>query len=709
MTSDRSSTTALFALAAVLLLAGVIAAIVSGVDGDLANAGDDIVPLLFALAAIAGLAGWYLERRAAAGRVTAAEDERRRLRDELEGSEEERRELHAELGERDRELERRGEELERRAREHAERESELQSQLAERDAGLQRERGLRARLQHAHKVEREWTRELRGQVLALHREQGALAHTGDVREMVLRIALKLVEAEKGLLLSREDRDSDGLLDFVCHVGFDNDPEDSAVAQEFAGQVIDHDATVREDDSSTLRQERRTPADEEIRNLLAIPIYIQDDFGGVIVCANRAEGFEELDDDVLLALGDHAGAVLENGRLHGELRSSYMATVRMLTEALEVKDPSVRVHSDEVAGYVAAVAERLEIGVRRREELLIASLLHDVGKIGISERILLKPGPLTQEERSTIELHPRIGFRLIEQVPALDAIAPAVLHHHERFDGAGYPTGLSGEQIPLEARVICVADSFSAMTSERPYRTALALDDACAELERCAGTQFDAQVVRLFVEEVRSRPPSRDEPEGLAAVLEDPEIRTLRAPGEPILGFGPVTATDNLTLLYGHRYMQEAAAAQAERASVQQRPFAVVLVELAALSEINAREGYAAGDAAIQVAARAVQRSASRGGGTACRYGGGCLGLVIPDTAADAAEAIARELAIELEGLGTSVRTGVAAWHVGETGVQVVGRARLALDVVEVQPSRREPAQTPPPAGWPSPRAGRPGP
>ena len=400
-----------------------------------------------------------------------------------------------------------------------------------------------ARLERAHRAEREWTRELRGQVQELHRERGALGHTGDVREMVLEVALKLVEAEKGLLLSREDQDGDGDFDLACHLGFESDPDHSAVAQEFAGRVLERDATVRENDSSMVRQERRTTADEEIRNLIAIPIFIQNHFSGVLVCANRDGGFEQLEDDVLLALGDHAGAALENGRLHGELRASYIATVRMLAEAIEVKDPSVRLHSDQVVSYVASVASKLEIEPRRREELSIASLLHDVGKIGISERILLKPGPLTKEERSAIEMHPRIGFRLVEQIPVLDAIAPAVLHHHERFDGDGYPAGLSGEQISLEARVICVADSFSAMTSQRPYRAALGLDEACAELERCAGTQFDPQVVRLFVEEVRARPPADREPDGLAVALDDPEVRAQRAPGEPVLGLGLVGLTD----------------------------------------------------------------------------------------------------------------------------------------------------------------------
>ena len=136
---------------------------------------------------------------------------------------------------------------------------------------------------------------------------------------------------------------------------------------------------------------------------------------------------------------------------------------------------------------------------RREVLVFGSLLHDIGKIGISERILLKPAALTPEERAVVELYPRIGYRLVQRVPALRPIAPAVLHHHEQFDGGGYPSGLRGQQVPLEARIICVADAFSAMVLERTYRAPVSPEEACAELERCARTQFDPRIVRVFVE------------------------------------------------------------------------------------------------------------------------------------------------------------------------------------------------------------------
>ena len=215
-------------------------------------------------------------------------------------------------------------------------------------------------------------------------------------------------------------------------------------------------------------------------------FLRDNFEGVIVCANRHGGFEELDDDVLLSLGDHAGAVLENHRLHGEVRSSYLAVVRMLADAIEAKDPFVRASSDEVSACVEVVARRLELDDRASEKLVFAGILRDVGKLGISEKVLLKPAPLNADERAIVELHPLIGARIVERVPGLADIAPAIRHHHERWDGNGYPDRLGGEAIPLEARVIAVADTYSALTSTRPYRRPVSPELACEEIERCAG-------------------------------------------------------------------------------------------------------------------------------------------------------------------------------------------------------------------------------
>ena len=647
-----------------------------------------------ALLGLLALAMWLLERRerqraaaaeaAAAARIAEHERARHDAEQRAQGAEQARAQAEQQVAERDRQLEHTRTEAQQK-------EHELRGQLRERDHAIQRERDVRGRIERARSAERDWNRELRAQVVRLHRERGALGDVSDIRQLVLRMATVLVDAEKGILLSREDEDGDGSpLDVVAHQGFDHDPRDSAVAHTFASTVLQEDETIREDDSRSIEREGRTRADDEIENLVAIPIYIADRFSGVVVCVNRQGGFEEVEDEVLLAMGNHAGAVLENQRLHGALRTSYLSTVAMLAEVIEAKDPFLRGHSDEVSRYVSAVAERLGLDPVRREQLVFGSLLHDVGKVGISERILLKPAALTPEERTVIQLHPRIGYRLVERVPALREIAPAILYHHERFDGDGYPSKLSGEQIPLEARIICVADSFSAMTAERPYRRRMTLEDACEELERCAGTQFDPEVVRVFVEEVRARPISDDDAAIAAALAHDPELAVRRHEGEPVLGQGPLAVTDNLTLLYTHRYFHEVAAKEAERARVQGDSFGVVLVEPTEIAQINRTDGYAAGDDAIRAVASALQRVAVRVGGTACRHGGRRLAMIVPGADEPYADRLASEIAAEV-GETPRVSCGAAAWRAGESGDDVVARALVSLrqlgGVAAADPSR----------------------
>jgi diguanylate cyclase (GGDEF)-like protein len=664
--------THVFKAVALLLGAAALYLIVLALSSPLHTIRAHSLPLL-ALVLAAGAVGWLgwreerTERRRAAGREAAA---RERIDTELrreDGS----GELHARIEELERELAAAADTHAQLARERAEAEERRRRDLAEAHEKA-------TRLQSARDAEREWNRELRRQVVEMDRTHGLLGDTHDVRALVLHIAVTLLEAEKGILLSREDADGDGDLDVVCAEGFENDPRDSALAQRFAGQVIEHDKTIRED-GHEVDDETGTAADREIHNLVAIPIYVQDDFHGVVVCANKDGGFHEYDDDVLVALGDHAGAVLENGRLRGDLRAAYVSTVQLLAEAIEAKDPFLRGHSDEVSEYVAAVADKLGIERKRREQLVFGSLLHDVGKIGISERILLKPAKLTDEEFGVVKLHPRIGYRLIDQVDALRPIAPAILHHHERWDGAGYPDGLAAEDIPLEARIVAVADSFSAMTAERPYRKRMSLEQACAELERCSGTQFDPEVVRIFVDEVRCRPAPREE-HPLERALRDPQIEEHRTGDEPLLGYGPLAVTDNLTLLYTHRYFHEIA----DRAAAGDEPFAIVLAELTDVTQLNHIEGYAAGDEAIRAAGRAVQRIAVRCGGTACRYSGRRFGLIVPGADEAEAERICVELATELAD-GPRAAVGAAASHDGDRAYDVVARARLALSPAPMAP------------------------
>ena len=627
--------------AAAVLVAAFVALLFQWEAGEaplIDEAQDALVWLAVALAGGAlALGAWWRERRDVAAReALAREDERRRgeqrVEQERAAREDETAKLHSEL-------------------------EVMQEDLRDRDRELDSERREAEKFRARDARERDINRQLRRKMAELQEAHGSLGSWRDVPTLILQTAMALTEAEKGVLLTREDEDGDGDLDLAAFVGFDSDAEHSTLVQRFAHEVVEADSTVREDEPGS----GDAAADAEIRNLVAIPIYVRDDFSGVIVCANREGGFEELGDEVLLAMGDQAGAILQNARLHHELRGSYLATVSMLAEAIQAKDPFLRGHSEEVSGYVTGVAQRLDIEGKRRERLVFGSLLHDVGKIGISERILHKPDRLTPEEFAIIQLHPRIGYRLLEQVPALRPIAPAILHHHERYDGSGYPTGLVGEQIPLEARIVAVADAFSAMTADRPYRARMSLEDACCELERNAGTQFDPEIVRIFTEEVRCHPPRSDDP--LAAALDDAELQIHRAGDEPVLGAAAIALTDSLTLLYSHRYLHEAAAAEAQRSLIQHQPFAVVLACLEDVPRVNAEQGYAEGDTLIRRAARSLSSLALRRGGTACREAGVVLGLLVPGDRAPDLATLEHEVTEALDDVG-GVIVAAAGWQDG---------------------------------------------
>jgi len=171
----------------------------------------------------------------------------------------------------------------------------------------------------------------------------------------------------------------------------------------------------------------------------------------------------------------------------------------LSRAIEARDPYSSGHSARVSILAEVVAARLGWDEDELEVLRMGAALHDIGKLAVSERVLRKSGPLDERELAEVRAHPEHGARMVSLIKPLRAAVPCVLHHHERWDGLGYPAGRAGAQIPPAARVLAVADAFDAMTSDRPYRSALAPERAIAELERCAGTQFDPQVVSVFVQ------------------------------------------------------------------------------------------------------------------------------------------------------------------------------------------------------------------
>ncbi len=184
----------------------------------------------------------------------------------------------------------------------------------------------------------------------------------------------------------------------------------------------------------------------------------------------------------------------------ELRTAYIQTIRALAEAIDAKDTYTRGHSERVAVYGSRIGRQMGLRTELIERIYFAGLLHDVGKIGVPDAIITKPDRLDADEYEEIKKHPEIGAKILEPVEFLHSIVPCVRHHHEWFDGSrlGYPDRLAGDQIPLPARVIVVADTVEAMTSDRPYRKALPIDVVVAELHKYSGTQFDPVVVEAFL-------------------------------------------------------------------------------------------------------------------------------------------------------------------------------------------------------------------
>lgn len=185
------------------------------------------------------------------------------------------------------------------------------------------------------------------------------------------------------------------------------------------------------------------------------------------------------------------------QLEEQFQQQTLAMATSLVSLIDLRDRYTGGHSQRVAKYVRSISVQMALPDDETERIVFAASLHDIGKIGVPDHILLKPGKLDEDEFSWIRQHPEWGWMAIRNVSGFQEAALLILHHHERLDGRGYPSRLRGAEIPLGARLIAVADSYDALTTNRPYRNALSHSEALAELQRCAGTQFDLQVVNAF--------------------------------------------------------------------------------------------------------------------------------------------------------------------------------------------------------------------
>ncbi len=236
-----------------------------------------------------------------------------------------------------------------------------------------------------------------------------------------------------------------------------------------------------------------------RNMICVPVEYRGKRTGVIQVINKRKGkFSQEDLNSLKMLSDHVAIAIENALLYKELSDTFLSTAAALGDAIEAKDAYTAGHTRRVMEYSLVVGRRLAVDKNTLENLKLAAVLHDIGKIGIEDRILQKCGRLDPDESMVMQGHTVIGARIVDHIPPLKEIIPGIRNHHEKYNGTGYPDQLKGKGIPTIARIISVCDTFDAMTTDRPYRKGLTPGIALKELRKCAKTQFDPKVVEAFI-------------------------------------------------------------------------------------------------------------------------------------------------------------------------------------------------------------------
>lgn len=240
--------------------------------------------------------------------------------------------------------------------------------------------------------------------------------------------------------------------------------------------------------------------ENLRRFVCVPLLRDHRPLGVLIAIDKNDTteFNSVDLKLLNNVGNQCSIFLENAALYHDMQDLFMGVLHALTRSIDAKDAYTRGHSQRVAELSRALARKIGLPDEQCERVYLSGLLHDVGKIGVPETVLTKPGRLTEEEFAAIKKHPAIGAQILGNIRQLQDIIPGVLFHHERWDGQGYPHLIAGENIPLMGRIICVADSFDAMSSTRTYRPALPLETVLKEITACAGSQFDPALAKVFV-------------------------------------------------------------------------------------------------------------------------------------------------------------------------------------------------------------------
>ncbi len=236
-----------------------------------------------------------------------------------------------------------------------------------------------------------------------------------------------------------------------------------------------------------------------KSMICVPVIIKEKLIGVLQAINKREGiFKEYDLELLKALSSQIAVAIENAKLYEELKETMYSVTLALADAIEKRDPYTGGHTKRVMDYSVLIGMELGLNKKDLETLKLAAVLHDIGKIGIRDSILLKEGKLSEEEFREIQNHTLYGEAILKHIKHLKEVILGVKYHHEKYNGSGYPEKLKNKEIPFIARIIAVADAYDAMTTDRPYRKGLSPEKALEEIKRQSGTQFDPLVVEAFV-------------------------------------------------------------------------------------------------------------------------------------------------------------------------------------------------------------------
>lgn len=342
---------------------------------------------------------------------------------------------------------------------------------------------------------------------SLHDLSKAINSTLNVEEVVEMIEEKTASLMRTnrvliLLLDRTKK----VLNLHSAFGFDEEevpvknfynikPFDHCIVHK--GMVITMEEILPEDD-----YREYTASMPFLSDMVFAPLEIKGEAYGLLGISDRKRKYSAIELEIFCALGSQASVAIENASLYRRLKDTFIHTASALAEAINSRDPYTGGHTKRVEEYSLKIADALDFLEEEKENLKLAAILHDIGKIGIDDAILRKGGHLSGEEEVIMQKHPEIGARILSFADEMGDVMPGVCYHHEWYDGSGYPEGLEGEEIPIQARIIAIADAFDALTTNRPYRKGIDLAGALEELIEKGGSQFDPFLVEIFCKTMR---------------------------------------------------------------------------------------------------------------------------------------------------------------------------------------------------------------